>query len=234
MIRGACWGVETVSRMKATDYPSGEIAGLPRSAPGSSAMADRCAVATSMRTSTRAVAAPGAGSCHVVTTKVPSAADVEVRFAQRTSRVRGQVPRRPVSRARTGAARRARGHGPSTAPGSRCAAPPTTLLSLRASAAAGRRRCLPPRAVAATHHGGRRPRTRTADTAGQRDASKPRRRRRVAATAPPAVCRHPHWAGAARNSRSPSAVNTGDDSPLAPWVIRRAGRRPPDRVPTAR
>ena len=55
---------------------------------------------------------------------------------------------------------------------------------------------------------------------------RPRRRRRAAATAPRAACRRPRSGRAATNSRSPSAVKAGDDSPLAPRVSRRAGRWP--------
>ena len=191
----------------------------------------RSPVATSMRTRRAADRRAGRGHLPRRHDEAAVGADVEVALAQRAPRGAGSGRGCGPSTSEQMRAGRARGRGPSTEPGSRCAGPPMTLLSLRSVPQ-------PPvvvdvsaptaAAVAATTVTAAARAVRTAvDAAGQRQrldrlaarrGQPPQRRGRlVVVVASDAT---------ATNSRSPSAVNAGDDSPLAPRVSRRAGRWP--------
>ena len=234
VIRGARSGVEYDSRCRPPADPSGEIAGIRQVGVGIvgdhrplAGCQCRCAPAPNAAT------LPGTGRCQDVTTNRAVGADVEFGLPQCPSRRRGEVGRHvrghvDVEQMRL---RRARGRDPSTASDTPVCRTAVTLLSLRSvrsrrsSSSFGADGSIGPRTTVSS-----------ASTGGAHRLTPPGKASASCASPPAAGSRHNAAGGlsssslgrTATNKRSPSAVNTGDDSPFAPRVRRAPAACRPD------
>ena len=254
--RGGGAGVERRSTTTASRRPSGEKAGAPYSSSASSRSTRRSPVAVSIDTSGRRGGLPARGRSTSWRRCEPSGLTSSSRLVESAARRRGEVAQRdppqparrpsrrrarPVRGPRAGAARRGRGRGPRTAPGSSRAGSPRPWPPCGPCGGARRRRrrsapgsvadvsTTVPVVAAATA-----PCTPPARTATTRASPPPAGRSQRAAGG---VLVRPRPVGSGRaevNSRPPSGRNAAGVSPLALRVSRRAGRSPAGRPPTAR
>ena len=231
VIRGARSGVEMVSRVKATAEPSGEIAGCSKL--GVWIVGDHAAFPGRQLDphQHRPLGGSGAGDPPRRHQEAAVGADVESGFQQRRHPVAGS--------GRAGPSRRADGVRPGRCPCSRSAldspsagSPSPDRLCAARAAADRRRRRAPPATTAAPIT------TSSAPRAVRTALTPPGTLNTSTASPPPAGSRHSEAGGFVpssaqsavgrdeTNSRSPSMVNAGDESPLALRVSRRAGRWP--------
>ena len=235
VIRGAQSGVEMVSRLNAIADPSGEIAGRCSSASGSSAITRRSPEARSTRSSTERSVASGPVTRHVVTRNRPSALMSNVASSNPASR--SASPGCGVRSRRFVASNRCGSSGPMSWSQKRTGYPECrialTLLALRKP----RRRRSSSTSRAEARNGA--PITvASAPRAVRTRLTPPGMLSTSIASPPPAGSRHSEAGGLSApsafsavgredtNSRSPSTVNAGAESPFDPRVSRRAGFSP--------